>query len=90
VTRPIIISSRSRGPRDKRAGQAPLLPEAVRLRIAADRAAGRSMNGIAAALNDEAVPTAKGGIWHTSTIRHVLQSIEVDENLAKVRSGLPL
>jgi hypothetical protein len=48
------------------------------------------MNGIAAALNDEAVPTAKGGIWHTSTIRHVLQSIEVDENLAKVRSGLPL
>ena len=46
------------------------------------------MNGIAAALNDEGVPTAKGGIWHASTIRHVLQSIDVDEDLAKVRSGL--
>ena len=73
----------------KRAGQAPLLPEAVRLRIAADRAAGRSLNAIAAALNHEGVPTAKGGVWHASTIRHVLQSIEVDADLAKVRSGSP-
>ena len=67
----------------------PLLPEAVRSRIAADRAAGKSLNAIAAALNDEGVPTAKGGVWYASTIRHVLRSIEVDEDLAKVRSGLP-
>ena len=46
----------------KRAGQAPLLPGAVRSRIAADRADGISLNAIAAALNDEAVPTAKGGV----------------------------
>ena len=47
------------------------------------------MNTIAAALNDEGVPTAKGGNWHASTIKHVLRSIEFDEDLEKVRSGLP-
>lgn len=73
----------------KRAGQAPLLPDAVRSRIAAERAEGKSLNAIAAGLNDEAVPTAKGGRWHASTIRHVLQSIEVDQELARTRSGLP-
>lgn len=70
----------------KRAGQAPLLPDAVRSRIASERAAGKSLNAIAAALNDDAVPTAKGGRWYASTIQHVLRSIEVDEDLAKVRS----
>jgi DNA invertase Pin-like site-specific DNA recombinase len=65
----------------KRAGQAPVLPEAVRLRIADDRGAGRSLNRIAAALNDEGVPTAKGGVWHASTISHVLRSVEVDRTL---------
>jgi DNA invertase Pin-like site-specific DNA recombinase len=74
----------------KRAGQALLLPEVVRLRIAADRNAGESLNAIASALNDEGVPTAKSGVWHPSTIKHVLRSIEVDGDLAKVRSGLPL
>ena len=59
----------------KRTGQAPILPASVRLRIAADREAGKSLNAIASALNDEAVPTAKGGRWYASTIRHVLQSI---------------
>jgi DNA invertase Pin-like site-specific DNA recombinase len=73
----------------KRAGQAPLLPDAVRSRIAAERAEGISLNAIAAGLNDEAVPTAKGGRWYASTIRHVLQSIEVDADLAKLRSGSP-
>ena len=29
------------------------------------------------ARNHEGDPTAKGGVWHPSTIRHVLQSIEV-------------
>lgn len=54
------------------------MPEAVRLRIAAEHADGKSLNAIAALLNDEGVPTAKGGHWYASTIRHVLQSIEVD------------
>jgi DNA invertase Pin-like site-specific DNA recombinase len=73
----------------QRAGQAPLLSEQVRSRIAAERAEGKSLNSIAGALNDECVPTAKGGRWHASTIKHVLQSVEVDANLAKIRSGSP-
>jgi hypothetical protein len=73
----------------KRTGQAPLLPEAIRLRIATQRAAGRSLNEIATDLNGEGAPTAKGGHWYASTISHVLRSVEVDEDLAKVRSGLP-
>jgi DNA invertase Pin-like site-specific DNA recombinase len=73
----------------KRAGQAPILPASVRSRIASEHAAGRSLNGIAADLNCEGVPTAKDGRWYASTIRHVLQSIEVDADLAKARSELP-
>lgn len=73
----------------KRAGQAPILSDEIRSRINGEHAVGRSLNAIARTLNEEGVPTAKGGVWHPATIKHVLQSIEVDENLAKVRSGLP-
>ena len=73
----------------KRAGQAPILPASIRSRISSDRNAGKSLNAIAAALNGEGVPTAKGGRWYASTVQHVLRSIEVDEDLAKIRSGLP-
>jgi DNA invertase Pin-like site-specific DNA recombinase len=72
----------------KRAGQPPLLPEAVRLRIAGEHAEGRSLNAIAAALNAEGVPTAKGGKWYASTISHVVHSVDVDEELAKIRAGV--
>ena len=74
----------------KRAGQAPLLPEAVRLRIADEHAEGKSLNAIAVALNEEGVPTAKGGRWYASTIRHVVHSVDVDGELAKVRSEVPV
>jgi DNA invertase Pin-like site-specific DNA recombinase len=70
----------------KRAGQAPLLPEAVRLRIAGEHADGKSLNAIAVALNEEGVPTAREGKWYASTIRHVVRSVEVDNELAKVLS----
>src|ERR1019366_4096408 len=73
----------------KRAGQAPLLPEALRLRIADEHAAGKSLNAIAVALNAEGVPTAKGGKWYASTISHVVNSVEVDKELASLRSGVP-
>ena len=73
----------------KRAGQAPLLPDDVRLRIAREHAEGKSLNAIAVALNGEGVPTARGGKWHASTIRHVVHSVEVDNELAKIRSGVP-
>jgi DNA invertase Pin-like site-specific DNA recombinase len=70
----------------KRAGQAPILPEAVRLRIAGEHAEGKSLNAIAVTLNGEGVPTARGRKWYASTIRHVIHSVEVDNELAKVRS----
>jgi DNA invertase Pin-like site-specific DNA recombinase len=72
----------------KRAGQAPLLPESVRLRITDEHAEGKSLNAIAAALNEEGVPTAKGGKWYASTISHVVRSVRVDEELAKIRSSV--
>jgi DNA invertase Pin-like site-specific DNA recombinase len=70
----------------KRAGQAPLLPEEIRLRIAREHAEGKSLNAIAVTLNEEGVPTAKGGKWYASMIKHVIHSVEVDNELAKVRS----
>jgi hypothetical protein len=59
------------------------------LRIAREHAEGKSLNAIAVALNGEGVPTARGGKWHASTIRHVVHSVEVDNELAKIRSGVP-
>ena len=70
----------------KRAGQAPLLPDDVRLRIAREHAEGKSLNAIATALNEEGVPTARGRQWYASTIRHVVRSVDVDKELAKIRS----
>ncbi len=67
----------------KRAGQAPVLPREVRSRIATERGAGKSLNSIASILNDEGVPTAKGGRWHASTVAHVVRSVRIDQELAK-------
>jgi hypothetical protein len=35
--------------------------------------AGESYAGIAAALNTEGIPTKRGGSWHASTVRNVVQ-----------------
>jgi DNA invertase Pin-like site-specific DNA recombinase len=43
-------------------------------RVLAMHAEGKSLNGIARALNSEGTPTAKGGTWHASTIRAILSS----------------
>ncbi|HML01625.1 MAG TPA: recombinase family protein [Acidimicrobiales bacterium] len=66
----------------KRAGQPPILPQRVRRRIARERAAGRSLKEIADKLNTDKVPTARGGTWHSSTVAHVVKSVELDEELA--------
>lgn len=66
----------------KRAGQPPALPDAVRHRIAAERAAGRSLPAIAADLNADGTPTARGGRWHPSTVAHVVRSVALDAELA--------
>jgi len=80
----VAASHRVRREQGKRAGQSPLLPAAVRERIASERNAGRTMRAIADDLNGDAVPTAKGGTWHASTVAHVLRSLDLDSQLAKV------
>jgi DNA invertase Pin-like site-specific DNA recombinase len=49
------------------------IPDEVRERIVTMRAAGASLGEIARALEDDAVPTGRGGSrWHSSTIRAAL------------------
>lgn len=55
-------------------GPRPLLPTEVRARIMSERQRGDSLRTIANRLNQEHVPTARGGRWHASTIKHVLES----------------
>jgi DNA invertase Pin-like site-specific DNA recombinase len=64
--------------RGVRLGRPVDLPDDVRCRIAADRKAGLSFREIAEALNAEAVKTARGGRWHGSTVRAVLDSLRLD------------
>jgi site-specific DNA recombinase len=48
------------------------IPDDVLNRIFAEKAAGKSMNGIARNLNAEAIPAAYGGKWTASSIKYVL------------------
>jgi DNA invertase Pin-like site-specific DNA recombinase len=64
--------------RGVRLGRPVDLPDDVRNRIASDREAGLSLRAVAEALNAEAVPTARGGRWHASTVQAVLDSLTLD------------
>lgn len=64
--------------RGVRLGRPVELPDTVRRRISADRAAGDSLRTIADRLKAEAVPTARGGRWYASTVRAVLNSLNLD------------
>jgi DNA invertase Pin-like site-specific DNA recombinase len=68
--------------RGQRAGQLPEMPEDLRKRIASQREGGSSFQAIADRLNAEDVPTARGGIWHASTTRHVCRSVALEAELA--------
>lgn len=71
-TREALAAKRAAG---VRLGRPQSLSSSLRTRIAAERKAGRSFATIAAALNDESVPTAQGGRqWWPSTVRAALQS----------------
>jgi DNA invertase Pin-like site-specific DNA recombinase len=62
-----------------RLGRPVTLSEDVRSRIIAMRTAGNSLRAIANTLNAEQVPTAQGGaMWHASSVRAVLSSLELD------------
>ena len=69
-----------------RAGAKPLLPQSLRLEIAAKVASGETLAAIAEALNKANTPTAKGGRWYPSTVAHVARSVALDQSLAAVVS----
>ncbi|MFZ6005454.1 MAG: recombinase family protein [Actinomycetota bacterium] len=70
--------------RGQRAGQRPELPNALRQRIAREVAKGTSLNAMASRLNEAGVATARGGKWYASTIRHVVRSVTLDQELARL------
>lgn len=55
-------------------GPRPIVPSAVRERIVAERAAGRSLRQIAAGLTADGISTAKGGRWQAQTVAAILRS----------------
>lgn len=65
------------------------LPQAVRDRIVRERADGATFAAIAARLNAERVPTARGGTWHASTIKAVCASVDHDNFAARAAGEEP-
>lgn len=82
-----LAAARERGTRLGRPRQiGPLLLA----RIVADRESGLSLRAIATALNDQAVPTVRGGrCWHPATIRGLLQSAAIDNPDAETDLSAP-
>ena len=63
----------------KRLGRPRTLSDAVTARIVAARAAGETLAAIANDLNEDGVPTARGGVrWYPSTVKAVLSSAALD------------
>lgn len=57
-------------------GRKPAVPAEIVKRIHQERSAGKSLRQIAASLNTERIPTARGGSrWWPSTVRGVLQRL---------------
>lgn len=73
-TRAALAQVKIRGSKSgKPIGRPPTMTDAVRERIDAERAAGRSLPAIAAGLNADGIETAQGGRqWYPSTVRAVL------------------
>ncbi|MCE5291413.1 MAG: recombinase family protein [Nocardiaceae bacterium] len=65
-----------------RLGRPSTIPTGVTARIVADRKSGMTLQAISDALNDECVPTARGGsMWRPSTVKAVL----ISQDAAKIR-----
>lgn len=63
----------------KRLGRPRTLSQDVTVRVVRERTAGSTLAAIASGLNDDGVPTARGGArWYPSTVKAVLQSAELD------------
>lgn len=61
-------------------GRPVALEDETRSRIAAERAEGKSLRAIAEGLTADGVPTARGGKWHASTVKGVLNSLDLNPN----------
>lgn len=68
--------------RGKRLGRPVVLREAVRRRIAQERAKGSTLKAIADGLNHDGIKTARGGEWGTSSVQKALLSVECDPKAA--------
>jgi DNA invertase Pin-like site-specific DNA recombinase len=58
-----------------RLGAAPEIDPSIERRIRKERRAGRTLRTIAERLNEDGVPTARGGRWHASTLQRVLARV---------------
>jgi DNA invertase Pin-like site-specific DNA recombinase len=65
-----------------RLGRPVTLPAEVRARIAAERAAGHTLQAIADGLTADGIATARGGKWTPATVRKVAQSVALDAEAA--------
>jgi DNA invertase Pin-like site-specific DNA recombinase len=55
-------------------GSKPLTPDSTRKLVLSLHSEGKSLRAIASRLTFDQVPTAKGGVWHASTIKHLVES----------------
>jgi len=62
----------------QRLGRPIELPQHIRQRIANEYTSGASLRTIASGLTADGVSTARGGKWHASTIKAVLDSVAAD------------
>jgi DNA invertase Pin-like site-specific DNA recombinase len=75
-TRAALAAKRAQG---YRLGRPVALPQAVRARIAAERAAGATLRAIGAGLEADGIATAQGGArWYPATVSAVLASVALD------------
>lgn len=75
-TKDALAAAKVRG---QRLGRPRQIDPLLLARVVADRERGLSLRTIARALNDDDVPTVRGGrCWHPATIRGLLQSAALD------------
>lgn len=71
-TRDALAAARARG---QRLGRPRSVPDELRARIVSERASGATLQAIANRLNEEQIPTARGGLcWQRGTVGALLKS----------------
>jgi DNA invertase Pin-like site-specific DNA recombinase len=75
-TRQALAEKRASG---VRLGAPPQIEAAIADRIRAERNAGATLREIAARLNEDEVPSARGGTWQASTLQRVLRRVSTTQ-----------